>query len=92
MRESQSSVAEVLSGVHRRFELRMVLSGDTWEDIQRLAEEYGQAIQDRGPDCVNITTGGYSVGGYVFAVEDPEMTHDRWAEDLKSWLDERGTQ
>ena len=70
---------------HRRFEVTITVSADSWEDASRVIEDLLPHIVDHGPRC-NSVSGGYSAGASVDIREDPEMTHERWWEAMEAYL------
>ena len=70
---------------HRAFEIDIHIGADTWEDAAREVERVMQHIIECGErGC--MASGGCSMGASVTIVHRPEMTHDRYFEQLDAHL------
>lgn len=72
----------------RRFEVQIVIGGDTWPDVLDRLQDLLLHIGDHGPACSSVS-GGYVSGHWVQVTEHPEMTHDRYVAELDAYLDSR---
>lgn len=70
----------------RTFELDVHVDGDTWDDVLRELRHLVRHIEDHGPECKSVG-GGYSTGHIVSIRHDPEMTGDRFRENLEKYLE-----
>lgn len=70
---------------HRAFEIDIHIGADTWEDAADEVERVMQHIIEHGQQC-GMASGGYSTGASVTIVHRPEMTHDRYFEQLDAHL------
>lgn len=78
-------MSETVEKPKRAFEVEIRVGGDTWEDVARHLRDLMIHIEDHGPRCSSVS-GGPSVGSYVDIVERPEMTHERYHEELERYL------
>jgi hypothetical protein len=66
--------------MQRRFTIEIKVAGDTIEDALRLMDEfYGKIIEENIRNCVS---GGATSGGYFVLTENPDMTHERYMQEL----------
>ncbi len=72
---------------HRRIEMRVTISADTFKDAVQEIGRLADHVAEHGEEC-SLCSGGYSCGSTVTITVDPEMTHERYAEELKTWLNE----
>lgn len=72
-----------MSSPKRAFEIEIKVGGDTLEDAKHLIEEW---LYDLTPTS-GIVTGGPSAGGFVKVTHNPEMTHERYVQDLNRHLE-----
>ena len=70
---------------HRAFEIDIHIGSDTWEDAAREVERVLSHVVEHGQRC-GLVSGGYSTGASVTIVHRPEMTHDRYFEQLDAHL------
>ena len=70
---------------HRAFEIDIHIGADTWEDAADEVERVMRHIIGCGQQC-GLAYGGYSTGASVMIVHRPEMTHDRYFEQLDAHL------
>lgn len=77
-----------MSRPSRRFEIEIHVSGDTWDDVRHAINDVLGHIQDHGPECTSVS-GSPSWGHWVTVVERPEMTHERWRQELETYLEEQ---
>jgi len=70
---------------HRAFEIDIHIGADTWGDAAREVERVMRHIIGCGQQC-GLASGGYSTGASVMIVHRPEMTHDRYFEQLDAHL------
>ena len=70
---------------HRAFEIDIHIGADTWEDAASEVERVMQHIIEHGQQC-GMVSGGPSAGSAVTIVHRPEMTHDRYFEQLDAHL------
>lgn len=75
----------------RKYELRVGISGDTWDDVIHELRRVADHIEEHGETC-NLSSGGPTCGAWVTNAVDPEMTHERYFEELKVWCAERRQQ
>lgn len=66
---------------HRAFELEIRIGGDTWEDVIHHVRDLLPHIEDHGTAC-NSVSGSPSAYHSVNIVHRPEMTHERFIEEL----------
>lgn len=66
---------------HRAFEIELKVTGDTWKDVVYELNRIIDEVKEHGQDC-KLVSGGYSSGGYVLINHDPNMTHDKYFEDI----------
>lgn len=71
----------------RRFEVEIHVSGDIWADVIDTLRDLLPHIEEHGPSCDSVS-GGPSRGHWVRVTERPEMTHERYHEQLDAYLDE----
>lgn len=69
----------------RAFELRLDVDGDTWEDVANQLESIVQHVVSHGPKCESVG-GSPSSGHIVIVTQNPEMTHERYFEELDLYL------
>lgn len=70
---------------HRRFEVEIRISGDSWPDVVSEARRLLEHVPEHGPNC-DLVSGGYSTGSWVRVTEDQAQTHDRFVEQLDAYL------
>jgi len=68
----------------RKYELRVGISGDTWDDVIHELRRVADHIEGHGETC-NLSSGGSTCGAWVMNMIDPDMTHERYVEELKAW-------
>ncbi len=71
---------------HRAFELDIHIGGDTWEDVMRNFHELADHIPEHGPACSSVS-GSPSCGHTVSVTQRPEMTHEKYIEALRVYID-----
>lgn len=69
----------------RRFELSILISGDTWEDVKQELDRIYPHVLEHGPKC-NSVSGSPSSGHVVDITERPKMTQERYIQDLEAYL------
>lgn len=69
----------------RRFTVTIEAGGDTWQDIAMTLRDLLPHIEEHGPKCDSVG-GGVSSGHWVHVVERPEMTPERYHEELDAFL------
>lgn len=74
----------------RKYTLRMSIGGDEWEDVFRALREAMEHVSEAGPNCRTVS-GGVSAGYFVEVEHHPEMTREKYHEELDSYLEGRGT-
>lgn len=74
-----------LPAPHRAYELEIKIGGDTWQDVLRHLHELQQHIPDHGEEC-NSVSGGSTSNHIVIVGRYPEMTHDRYVQELDEYL------
>lgn len=62
----------------------MVIDGDTWHDVLNTVMQIHHVLTERGPGR-NIASGGVNSGYTLVDCEDPEMTHEKYAEQLAAY-------
>ncbi len=70
---------------HRAFEITIRVGADTWEDAIAELLRMAYHIEEHGPNC-NSVSGGYSTNHTVTILQNPQMTHDRYFEQLGAYL------
>lgn len=70
----------------RAIEITIRISADTWNDVTHCLEEYVRQIGRYG-ELPQGVSGGYGSGDIREVCLDPEMTHDRYAEELRDYLE-----
>lgn len=90
LREAQKSSAEdrAPKGPRRRWLVEINVGGDELEDVLREILRMAEHVQEHGKDC-SMVSGGYSTGGFVRITENPDMTHDRYFEEIERWKAEK---
>jgi len=73
---------------HRAYELDIHIGGDTWKDVIHDLLDLARHVEDHGEKC-GSTSGSPSCNHSVTIVVRPEMTHDRYIEELGAYLAER---
>ena len=73
---------------HRRFELTIKVSADEWKYALADLKDLVDHVEEHGPNCASVM-GGPVAGHIVSVVEDPDMTHDKYFEQLDLWLKEQ---
>jgi hypothetical protein len=63
------------------------IGGDDWEAVVRDLDYLARHVAEHGAQCGSIS-GGYSGNHIVEVVEHPDMTHDRYFEELATHLAE----
>lgn len=69
----------------RAFVLEIEIGGDTWDDVMRNFHELAEHIPEHGPECSSVS-GSPSCGHHVIVTHSPEMTHERYIQDLEAWI------
>lgn len=69
----------------RRFTIRIMVTGDTWEDVAHSLRDLLPHVEEHGPACSSVS-GGSSTGHIVEVTEDPEMTHEKYTQELETYL------
>jgi len=77
-----------MSPPRRAFELTIKIGGDTWRDVLRDLLDTARHVEQHGPQC-NSVSGGYSTNHIVDVRVDPDMTHDRYVDQLEAYLAEQ---
>ena len=72
----------------RCYDITVRVGADTWEDAARELERVALHVVDHGPEC-NQVSGGPDSGSWVHIDHNPEMTHDRYFEDVERFKDSR---
>lgn len=72
----------------RAFELTITIGADTWRSVEDELAFLAIHIPDHGPKCDSVM-GGPCRNHIVSIHHDPEMTHDRYHEELQAYLDAR---
>lgn len=70
----------------RAFTIELVAGGDTFADAADLIREMADHVGDHGVAC-DFVSGGPSRGGFIRISKRPEMTHDRYHDELRKHLD-----
>lgn len=68
----------------RAFQIEIKIGADTKQHTMSLLYEFVKDIFDDGVSCVSV---GPSSGGFHTVKKNPEMTHERYIEELDAWLD-----
>ena len=71
--------------VKRRFELRIELSADDRQTLQRRLEDMVWQLGEVSGKYSSVG-GGYSSGHIITIEENPEQTHEKWEQDLEAYL------
>lgn len=69
---------------HRAHEVDLHISADSMDDLQRELEIIATKVE-RGEFSTWGVSGGYGAGHRYEHRHDPEMTHDRWAEENEAY-------
>lgn len=75
----------------RAFELTIKIGGDTWEDVIHNVRDLLPHIEEHGQSC-NSVSGSPSCGHIVDIQLHPEMTHERYHEELQAYIAFRDAQ
>ena len=70
---------------HRAFEIDIHIGADTWEDAAREIARVLSHVVEHGQQC-SLASGGPSSGASVTIRHRPEMTHDKYFEQLDAYL------
>jgi hypothetical protein len=70
---------------HRRFEVVLRIGADEWNGVLREVDWIRREIEEHGPTCTSVS-GGPDSNHIVEIAERPEMTHDRYFEELETHL------
>lgn len=73
----------------RRFELKIKLTGDTYEDLCVALRSLYLELDDESmgeKPYIDIAVGAERMSYVVHGVQDPEMTHERYYQDLRAYL------
>ena len=78
-------MGDLRQGPRRRWEVRITVGGDTWDDVKWQLRDLLPHIEDHGPECKSVS-GSPSSNHVVYVLHDPEMTHERYHEELDRYL------
>lgn len=71
------------------FMLEMQVGGDTWDHVRTIVREYAEMVEDREPESVWSTTGGYGCAGHIRAKLHPEVDPEERRDALQAWMRRR---
>jgi hypothetical protein len=69
----------------RRVEVRMEISGDSWEEINRALHSIRTDLIAEG-SLRNMVSGGCGSGWWISVSENETITHESWRESLDAYL------
>ena len=72
----------------RAFTLSIEISGDTWEAVLSDLDYLAGHIKEHGPTCKSVM-GGCDSGHIVTITHLPDMTHDRYMDELSKYLEKQ---
>jgi hypothetical protein len=72
----------------RRFELEIIVSGDSWDDVIFNLKDLVPHVIDHGPECRSIS-GSPSSSHCVTVTERPDMTHEKYFEQIDEYLNNK---
>lgn len=71
---------------HRKYQLEINVEGDTWEDAKRLFKSCREHVDANGEKS-SLVHGGYSEGGFVRVIHQPDMTPERYNRELDAYCE-----
>ncbi len=70
----------------RAYSVQIEIGADDWPALVRELARLADHIEAHGPDCKQVS-GGYDTGSTVRVEHRPEMTHDKYVEELNTYLE-----